>query len=61
MEKMEIWGARWVRRPLSEQEPDTGLLMWWMRGTIKRDELPPGRIVIHFRFRDAPERTASSG
>ena len=51
-----LWSERWLRRPIFEQAPDTGLLMWWMRGTIKTDALPPGRTVIHFRFRRAPEK-----
>ena len=51
-----LWSERWLRRPIFEETPDTGLLMWWMRGTIKADALPAGRTVIHFRFRGAPEK-----
>ena len=51
-----IWSERWLRRPIFEETPDTGLLMWWMRGTVKTDALPAGRTVIHFRFRGAPEK-----
>ena len=51
-----IWSERWLRRPVFEETPDTGLLMWWMRGTVKADALPEGRTVIHFRFRGAPEK-----
>ena len=51
-----IWSERWLRRPIFEETPDTGLLMWWMRGTVKTDELPAGRTVIHFQFRGAPEK-----
>jgi DNA-binding HxlR family transcriptional regulator len=51
-----LWSERWLRRPIFEETPDTGLLMWWMRGTIKTDALPAGRTVIHFRFRGAPEK-----
>ena len=54
--QMGIWSERWLRRPIFEATPDTGLLMWWMRGTVKTDELPPQRTVIHFRFRGAPEK-----
>lgn len=54
--QMAIWSERWLRRPIFEETPDTGLLMWWMRGTVKTDELPPGRTVIHFRFLRAPEK-----
>ena len=30
--------------------------MWWVRGTVKTDELPSGRTVIHFCFDGAPEK-----
>ena len=51
-----IWSERWLRRPIFEATPDTGLLMWWLRGTVNRDALPDRRTVIHFRFRGAPEK-----
>ena len=56
MVQIGMWSERWLRRPIFEETPDTGLLMWWMRGTVKTDELPGGRTVIHFRFRGAPEK-----
>lgn len=54
--QMGIWSERWLWRPIFEETPDTGLLMWWVRGTAQGDELPAGRTVIHFRFRGAPEK-----
>ena len=51
-----MWSERWLRRPIFEETPDTGLLMWWMRGTVKTDALPARRTVIHFAFRGAPEK-----
>src|SRR5918911_5300962 len=51
-----IWSERWLRRPIFEETPDTGLLMWWVRTTVRTDALPAGRTVIHFRFRRAPEK-----
>ena len=54
--QMGIWSERWLRRPILEETPDTGLLMWWMRGTVRADALPAGRTVIHFRFPDAAEK-----
>jgi len=51
-----IWSERWLRRPIFEETPDTGLLMWWVRGTVKADALPAARTVVHFRFRRAPEK-----
>jgi DNA-binding HxlR family transcriptional regulator len=57
--QMGIWSERWLRRPIFEETPDTGLLMWWLRGTVKTDELPARRTVIHFHFRGAPEKLRS--
>jgi hypothetical protein len=54
--QMGIWSERWLRRPIFEETPDTGLLMWWMRGTVQSGALPARRTVIHFRFRGAPEK-----
>jgi DNA-binding HxlR family transcriptional regulator len=54
--QLGIWSERWLRRPIFEETPDTGLLMWWVRTTVKADALPAGRTVIHFRFRRAPEK-----
>ena len=54
--QMGIWSERWLRRPIFEETPDTGILMWWMRGTVRTDELPAGRTVLHFRFKGAPEK-----
>jgi DNA-binding HxlR family transcriptional regulator len=50
-----IWSERWLRRPIFEETPDTGLLMWWVRTTVNTDALPDGRTVIHFRFPGAPK------
>lgn len=46
------WGARWVRSQMSEDDLSIELLMWDMRRTINSSELPPGRTVIHFEFKD---------
>jgi len=54
--QMGTWSERWLRRPIFEETPDTGLLMWWVRGTVKTDELPAKRTVIHFRFRGVPTK-----
>jgi hypothetical protein len=42
--------------PIFEDAPDTGLLMWWVRGTVDVSALPDERTVVHFRFRRAPEK-----
>lgn len=48
-----IWGQRWVRDRLHEDDLDAGLLMWDIRRSIHTDRLPPGRTVIYFEFADA--------
>ena len=54
--QLGVWSERWLRRPIFEETPDTVLLMWWVRTTVKTDELPAGRTVVHFHFRGAPEK-----
>ena len=54
-----VWSERWLRRPIFDETPDTGLLMWWVRTTVKTDALPAGRTVIHFRFSGASEKLRS--
>jgi DNA-binding HxlR family transcriptional regulator len=47
------WGARWA---FSDPQPvhlDPVLLLWWMRGAVQRDRLPPRRVVVQFDFRGA--------
>jgi DNA-binding HxlR family transcriptional regulator len=56
MAQIGIWSERWLRRPIFEKTPDTGLLMWWVRGTVNTDALPAERTVIHFRFQGAPPK-----
>lgn len=56
MAQIGLWSERWLRRPIFEAAADTGLLMWWVRGTIRTEALPAGRTVIHFRFAGAPEK-----
>ena len=39
--QLGVWSERWLRRPIFEATPDTGLLMWWMRGTSRPTRCPP--------------------
>jgi len=45
-----IWGQRWVRNRMREDDLDASLLMWDIRRSIRADRLPPGRTVIYFEF-----------
>lgn len=48
-----MWGARWAFGEPEEEELDPVLLMWWMRGRVRRDRLPERRIVVRFDFQGA--------
>ncbi len=58
VEFLIVWGARWVILKPDPARMDPLLLMWWMRGRIRRDHLPEGRVVVQFDFRDVRECTA---
>jgi len=46
------WGSRWVRSQMSDDDLSVELLMWDMRRTINISQLPLGRIVLHFEFKN---------
>jgi DNA-binding HxlR family transcriptional regulator len=49
------WGARWIGSRLKREQLDAGFLMWDIRRFALMDKFPAGRrVVIHFRFTDAP-------
>ncbi len=51
------WAQRWVDREISLRNLDPTLLMWDMRRNIEVSEVPPGRRVIQFVYRDlAPNK-----
>jgi len=52
---MGLWGRRWVESETNGPDWDAGVLMWDMRRRIDTAALPPGRTVLQFDFRDAPE------
>lgn len=55
VELMAEWGSKWVRRRVSHDDLDAGLLMWDIRRTVDPSRFPPNRrIVLHFQFADAP-------
>ncbi|HEX2033014.1 MAG TPA: helix-turn-helix domain-containing protein [Chloroflexota bacterium] len=51
------WGARWAFGEPEPAELDPVLLMWWMRGRIHHERLPPQRVVVQFDFRGPRGRT----
>jgi hypothetical protein len=57
VEALVGWGARWA---FGEPEPvhlDPVLLLWSMRGGVRRDRLPARRVVVQFDFRGATADT----
>ncbi|MDT8450248.1 MAG: helix-turn-helix domain-containing protein [Wenzhouxiangellaceae bacterium] len=49
-----IWGQRWVRNRLGNEELDVSLLMWAMRCSIERRHFHGRRTVVQFEFTDRP-------
>jgi len=54
VERMGVWGHRWVRSDLRRRDLDAGLLMWDIRRSVQAGEFPARRVVVEFAFRDAP-------
>lgn len=52
--QLGVWGKRWIRREVSGDDLDAGLLMWDVQRRIKTDRLPKHRVLVRFRFPDAP-------
>ncbi len=55
VELFGVWGQRWVRNVLGEDELDAGLLMWAISGAIDAGEFPATRSVVQFTFSDRPK------
>lgn len=55
IEALGTWGKRWSRAELSRDDLDAGLLMWDMHRRLPEERRPEERVVVRFRFRDAPE------
>lgn len=45
-----LWGARWAFDEPRPEDLDPVLLMWWMRGRVRVENLPPDRVVAQFDF-----------
>ena len=55
IEGLGAWGQRWTVR-IERDNLDPGFLMWNVRRRIALDLLPPGRIVVHFKYGGVPVR-----
>ena len=52
--RLGLWGLKWARSRLTEDDYDPQLLMWDIRRRIDTSGFPPGRVVLSFMFRDMP-------
>jgi DNA-binding HxlR family transcriptional regulator len=50
------WGATWSFTEPRPEELDPDLLIVWIARHVDREQLPPGRIVIRFDFREPKRR-----
>jgi DNA-binding HxlR family transcriptional regulator len=51
VEAIGAWGVRWIPE-LGDEDLDPHLLMWDIHRNIDLEEVPPGRTVLRFTFRD---------
>ena len=52
--RLGLWGLKWARSRLTEDDYDPQLLMWDIRRRIDTSDFPPGRVVFSFMFSDMP-------
>jgi hypothetical protein len=55
LDALVVWGAQWAFGEPRPEELDPLLLLWWMRGGVRAERLPPRRIVIEFVFCNGAE------
>jgi DNA-binding HxlR family transcriptional regulator len=52
--RLGLWGLKWARSRLTENDYDPRLLMWDVRRRIDVSGFPQRRVVISFMFQDMP-------
>ena len=52
VEHLAVWGMRWARGQLSDDELDVEFLMWDIQRRLQLDKLPDGDIIFCFIFDD---------
>jgi DNA-binding HxlR family transcriptional regulator len=52
IDNLAVWGMRWARGQMTDDELDVELLMWDMRRRINTNSLPDGETVLCFTFSD---------
>ena len=48
------WGKRWLRRKLTHDQLDAGVLLWDIRGRVDPASFPSARTVVQIEFTDLP-------
>ncbi|MEZ5931252.1 MAG: helix-turn-helix domain-containing protein [Alphaproteobacteria bacterium] len=54
VEALGVWGQRWSRRELAENEIDLGLLLWAIERSAKADAFGDQRTVVRLELTDQP-------
>ena len=55
IDNMAVWGMRWARGQMTDDELDVELLMWDIQRRIDTKGLPDGETVLCFTFNDLDE------
>jgi DNA-binding HxlR family transcriptional regulator len=50
VDSLGAWGVRWAFGEPKPEELDPVLLLWKMHRRVRRDLLPPSRVVVEFEF-----------
>ena len=53
IEALLLWGTTWAFNAPEPNDLDPILLLWWMRNSVRTDQLPEQRVVIQFDFQGA--------
>lgn len=54
VQALGVWGQRWSRRQLAENEVDLGLLLWTVERSVDADAFGSKRAVVRLQFTDQP-------
>lgn len=55
IEQLGVWGQRWVRGHLNDEDYDPDVVMWDMRRRIDLDRFPETHTCLKFQFSEQPE------
>jgi DNA-binding HxlR family transcriptional regulator len=56
IEALGTWGYKWISHDLRDEDLDPDYLMWVLHSLIRKENLPEGRVVVLFQFRQAMKR-----